>query len=80
MTYPSFDTEFVIVIKALSTHSSAYNWIVLISINCCKAIQAFDFVMALAGLESPIIHLTFAISLHLYNYYKHIISIMKHFS
>jgi len=38
MTHSSFDAEFIIVIGALLTHSSAYNWIVLVLINYYRAV------------------------------------------
>ena len=40
----------------------------------------FPFIIALAGLVSPIIHFTSAISLHLYNYCKYSTLIIRRFS
>jgi hypothetical protein len=40
----------------------------------------FDFVIAFAGFDLPLIYFTFAISLRLYAWRRHIISIMRRFS
>ena len=63
-----------------STYSSTSNCSVFISISCLRAFEDFDFVIALAGFNSPLIYLTFAISLCLYAQQRHIISIISYFS
>jgi len=64
------------------THSSTSNCIVFVSINCLRAFEdfVFDFVIASAGFELPLIHLTFAISLRSYACRRHIMSIINRFS
>jgi hypothetical protein len=65
-----------------STHSSTSNCNIFVSISRLRAFKdlEFDFVIASAGFDSPLIHLTFAISLRLYAWQRHIISIMRRFS
>ena len=65
-----------------STHSSTSNYIVFVSINYLRAFEdfVFDFVIASAGFELPLIHLTSAISLRLYACRRHIMSIINRFS
>ena len=65
-----------------STHSSTSNCNVFVSISCLRAFEdlEFDFVIASAGFDSPLIHFTSAISLRLYAQQKHIISIIRRFS
>jgi len=38
MTHPSFGAEFIVIIEALLTYSSACNWIVLILISYYRVI------------------------------------------
>jgi len=65
-----------------STHSSTSNCNVFVSISCLRAFEdlEFDFVIAFARFDSPLIHFTFAISLRLYAWQRHIISIIRRFS
>src|SRR6266702_837819 len=63
----------------LSTHLMTYNLTIFILIRSFNAWQGFNFIIASAGLLPPLIHLIFAISLLLYNYYKHIKSTINHF-
>ena len=63
-----------------STYSSTSNCRVFVSINRLRAFVDFDFVIASAGFESPLIHLTLAISLRLYAQRRHITSIINRFS
>jgi len=65
-----------------STHSSTSNYIVFVSINYLRAFEdfVFDFVIASAGFELPLIHLTSAISLRSYACRRHIMSIINRFS
>jgi len=64
------------------THSSTSNCIVFVSINCLRAFEdfVFDFVIASAGFELPLIHLTSTISLRSYACRRHIMSIINRFS
>jgi len=43
-------------------------------------VQGFPFIMALAGLASPLIHFTSIIYLRLYAYQRHITLIIRRFS
>ena len=54
------------------THLVTYSLIVFILIRSFNAWQGFNFVMASVGLLPLLIHLIFAISLLLYNCYRHI--------
>jgi len=66
-----------------STHSFTSNCNVFVSINRLRAFEGFDFVdfvIAFAGFELPLIHFTSAISLRLYAWRRHIISIINRFS
>src|SRR5450756_623724 len=63
-----------------STHSSTSNCSVFVSIRYLRAFEGFDFVIESAGFESPLIHLTSAISRRLYAWRRHITSIMRRFS
>jgi hypothetical protein len=63
-----------------STHSSTSNCSVFVSISRLRAFEDFDFVIALAGFDSPLIHLTSAISLCSYAWQRHIILIISLFS
>jgi hypothetical protein len=65
-----------------STHSSTSNYSVFVSISRLRAFEdlEFDFVIAFAGFDLPLIHFTSAISLRLYAWQRHIISIIKRFS
>jgi hypothetical protein len=66
------------------THSFTSNYKVFVLINRLKAFVKFDFnldfVIALAGFKLLLIHFTFAISLCLYAWQRHIISIIRRFS
>ena len=64
----------------LSTHSVTYNLIIFVSIRSFSAWQGFNFIIVSIGLLPPSIHLILAISLFLYNCYKHIRSTINHFS
>src|SRR6266568_3459904 len=64
----------------LSTHSVTYSLTIFMSIRSFNAWQGFNFIMVSTGLLPPLIHLIFAISLFLYDYYKHIRSTISHFS
>ena len=63
-----------------STYSFTFNYNVFVSISRLRAFEDFDFVIASVGFNSPLIHLTFAISLRLYTQQRHIISIISRFS
>jgi len=65
----------------LSTHSIAYNLIVLVLSNCFRAPETpFPFVSASAGLVFPVIYFTSVISLRSYNCLKQSTSIIRRFS
>jgi len=68
------------VSSPLSTHSVTCSLIVFILIRSFNAWQGFDFVIALAGLLFPLIHLISAIFLLLYNYRRHIRLTISRFS
>jgi hypothetical protein len=63
------------------THSSTSNYSIFVSISRLRAFEdfEFDFVIAFARFDLPLIHFTFAISLRLYACRRHIISIIKRF-
>jgi hypothetical protein len=63
-----------------STHSSTSNYMVFVSIRRLRAFVGFDFVMESAGFDSPLIHLTSAISRYSYAWRRYIISIIRCFS
>ena len=64
------------------TYSFTSNYIVFVSTSRLRAFEdfVFDFVIAFARFELPLIHLTFTISLRLYAYRRHIMSIISCFS
>ena len=64
------------------THSSTFNYIIFVLMKVLKAFVRFDFdfVIASARFNLPLIHLTFAISLHLYAWQRHIMLIINRFS
>src|SRR6266702_3693306 len=64
----------------LSTHSVTYNLTIFVSIKSFNAWQGFNFIIASTGLLPPSIYLILAISLLLYNCYKHIRLTISHFS
>jgi hypothetical protein len=51
-----------------------------VSSRSLSAFEGLFFIIESAGLESPLIHLTSAISLRLYAWRRHIISIIRRFS
>ena len=63
-----------------STHSSTSNCSVFVLMRVLRAFEAFDFVIAFAGFDLPLIHLTSATSLRSYAWRRHIISIIRRFS
>ena len=65
----------------LSTYSITSSLILLVLSSYFNTLETpFPFVIALAGLVSPVIHFTSAISLRLYNYRKYSTLIMRRFS
>jgi hypothetical protein len=64
------------------THSCTFICTLFVSISRLRAFEdlEFDFVIASARFDSPLIHFTFAISLRSYACRRHIISIIKRFS
>jgi hypothetical protein len=64
------------------TYSSTFNCNVFASISRLRAFEdfVFDFVIAFTRFELPLIYLTFVISLRLYAYRRHIMSIISRFS
>jgi hypothetical protein len=62
------------------TYSFTSNCNMFVSISRLRAFEDFDFVIASAGFDSPLIYLTFAISLRLYAWQRHIILIISRFS
>jgi len=68
------------VSSPLSTHLVTYSLIVFVLIRSFNAWQGFNFVIVLVGLLFPLIYLISAISLLLYNYYRHIRLTMSRFS
>ena len=64
------------------TYSFTSNCNVFVSISCLRAFEdlEFDFVIAFVGFDLPLIYFTFAISLRLYAWRRHIISIIRRFS
>jgi hypothetical protein len=64
------------------TYSFTSNCSIFVSISRLRAFEdfVFDFVIAFARFESPLIHLTFIISLRLYACRRHIMSIISRFS
>jgi hypothetical protein len=64
------------------TYSSTSNYIIFVSTSRLRAFEdfVFDFVIAFARFELPLIHLTFTISLRSYACRRHIISIISRFS
>jgi hypothetical protein len=63
-----------------STHSSTSNCIVFILIRRLRAFVGFNFIIESAGFDSPLIHLTSAISRYLYTWRRYITSIISRFS
>ena len=63
-TSPSFLPSYTYL---RSTHSITLILTLFVSINCFNILHAFDFVIELARLVFPLIHLILAISLRLYN-------------
>ena len=63
-----------------STHSTVFNSIRFVSISRLRANDGLLLVIASAGLLSPSIHLTSAISRLLYNWRRHITLIISLFS
>jgi hypothetical protein len=53
---------------------------VFVLIRRLRAFVGFDFVMESAGFDSPLIHLTSAISRHSYAWRRHITLIIRRFS
>ena len=69
------------LITTLSTYSIASSLILFVLSSCFNTPETpFPFVIALAGLVSPVIHFTSAISLRLYNYRKYSTLIIRRFS
>ena len=65
----------------LSTYSTASSLILFVLSSYFNTPETpFPFVIALAGLVSPVIHFTSVISLRLYNYYKYSTLIIRRFS
>jgi hypothetical protein len=62
------------------TYSSTSTYSVFVLMRVLRAFEAFDFVIASARFDLPLIHLTSAISLRLYAWRRHIISIIRRFS
>ena len=62
-----------------STYSIVYSSKQLVLINFLRAIDALLLVIKSAGLLLLLIHLTSVISLHLYNQWRHMISIIRRF-
>jgi hypothetical protein len=64
------------------THSSTFNCNVFVSIRVLRAFVGFDFdfVIASARFDLPLIHLTSATSLRSYAWRRHIMSIIRRFS
>ena len=56
----------------LFTHLVTYSLTIFILIRSFNAYYCFNFIIASIGLLPPLIYLIFAISLLLYNYYRHI--------
>ena len=56
----------------LSTHLVTCSLTIFILIRSFNAYYCFNFIIASIGLLPPLIYLIFAISLLLYNYYRHI--------
>ena len=64
----------------LSTHLVTCSLIIFILIRSLIAQQGFNFIIVSIGLLPPLIYLISAISLLLYNYYRHIRSTISYFS
>ena len=62
------------------THSFTFNYNIFVLISRLRAFEDFDFVIASARFNSPLIYLTSAISLCLYAQQRHITSIISRFS
>jgi hypothetical protein len=70
------------ILQLRSTYSYMSNCKVFVSMRFLKAFEdfVFDFIIAFARFESPLIYLTSTISLHSYACQRHIMSIISRFS
>jgi hypothetical protein len=74
------DTDFEVAVDVRSTQASVLSFSRFESMRLCKAVHGLLFVMASAGLLSPLIHMISAISWRSKDCRRHMRSIMSRFS
>src|SRR6266581_1964884 len=80
LSVPQLIESFILPsLSVLFTYLVTYNLIIFMLIRSFNAWQGFNFVIVFAELLPLLIYLIFVISFLLYDYYKHIKSIINHF-